>query len=166
MIKDYKFDGWDFAELFECFEIPYGKDQPEPPLERRDECELYAAIAEHPDKIETCTTSVDDLFAKLGINREEARAMAEKHIQEEKEYVDTLRKFIRSHSFNFHSSGFQEVPEESREVHKKCVEFLDALIKLSKKWSYVQPLWKGLRKIKDQGTFLDMFAHLVDHMWV
>jgi hypothetical protein len=55
---------------------------------------------------------------------------------------------------------------ESLEVEKVCREFLDALIKQSKKHTYLFPLWDGLGQIEDGFTFMEMFIHLLPAMWV
>jgi hypothetical protein len=160
MIKDFKFDGWDFEELFECFEIPH------------EECKLCRDEEEDPyeyyeiecfDERGVSTLSLEEMFG-LDLESEKFKKRIAEIDKNEEIDMNRLKDFINLHAGNFHNN--EEVPEESKEVFNKCIEFLDALIKSSKKWSYYTPLWKGLRKIKDKGTLLAMFSELIKHMWV
>ncbi len=52
---------------------------------------------------------------------------------------------------------------ENERIAKTCREFLAALIAVDPTAN--KPVWKGLAKVKDDGTFMDFFIHLLEWMW-
>jgi hypothetical protein len=51
------------------------------------------------------------------------------------------------------------------ETVSACRAYLKALIKMSSKYDYSAPLWKGLLKIKHDWTFMQYFIDLLPCMW-
>jgi len=172
MKKDYKFHGYDFSELFDCFDIVYGDEIPNMNYESDDEDTEIVDEEDLEEDLEEELLSEENLDSTKWKEwhyelTEEDREMYEEEERKNQESIKNLQEFIKHHGCQLWQKDYleKEELEESELVYQKCIEFLDALIEDSRKWNYMCPFWEGLRKVEDKGTLLQLYAELINHMW-
>jgi len=134
------FRGWDYGEIIEWMEVDY-KDSKFKMIKYRLR-EFFKTIKK----------AFKDLFSNRFIDREQRENEETKKVLDylmDKLYEDTYKSTKLDPKYKEKVQGLRTYVEE-----------------LSKyKNSYIQPLWEGLSKIKDDGEFIRYVKHFFESLW-